>query len=88
MRNFGNNVLTYLHTARNDALSTHSNVGGNIYRPDFRFRLEKFLQHHIVHTCLAYEQFRHRFNRFDVGIPETPTPLESAKVSNGDTPPP
>ena len=24
----------------------------------------------------------------DVGIPETPTPLESANVGNGDTPPP
>ena len=24
----------------------------------------------------------------DIGIPETPTPLESANVGNGDTPPP
>ena len=24
----------------------------------------------------------------DVGIPETPTPLESANIGNGETPPP
>ena len=29
------------------------------------------------------------FNKFaDIGIPETPTPLKSANVGNGDTPPP
>ena len=33
-----------------------------------------------VSSCLNFSKIA------DVGIPETPTPLESAKVSNGDTP--
>ena len=34
------------------------------------------------------QQFNNKKEIADVGIHETPTPLESANVGNGDTPPP
>ena len=38
---------------------------------------------------IQYNNFNDFFSKIaDVGIPETPTPLELANVGNGDTPPP